>query len=297
MYQLYHSVPVVWRSDRCVQFGIDEPILIDGLTPPDTELVSVLRMGIGVDDFFDRAAHLGVSAARASSLLALLDEAGALVPIGPRSTTRLPTVHVDPVAATLGIPPAQVAETLTAAPVLVSGPFARQLLPVLVAAGFEASPIDRVEDAAAHRSPVVVLTGVWVEDAVSAACLVENGITHQQVVVGQSGATISHVVVPGVTPCTRCRVLRRTDGDADWFLAWRSLWRQAPQPARTDPVLGTLAMAHAALVLRSHLLGGRPVPVDAVVTLPDGAVTETEVEFHDACDCRIPVAGTVDVSA
>ena len=48
-------------------------------------------------------------------------------------------------------------------------------------------------------------------------------------------------------------MLRRTDEDADWFLAWRSLWRQAPQPARTDPVLGTLAMAF--LLLRAFSSG------------------------------------------
>lgn len=297
MYQLFHSVPVVWRSDRCVQFGIDEPILIDGLTPQDTELISVLRMGIGIDDFFDRAEHLGVSSARASSLLALLDEAGALVPLGPDAAQRRPTVHVDPLAANLGVSPAQIAGTLAASPVLVLGPYAEALLPVLAAAGFDAHRIGRAEETGGFRSPLVVLTGVWVEDAVSAGYLVENGIDHQQVVVGQAQATISHVIVPGSTPCTRCRVNHRTEEDADWLLAWRTLWKQSPRPARTDPVLSTLAVAHTALVLRNHLLGCTPVPVDAVVTLPSGAVTEIGVDFHGECDCRIPVAGRFHVPA
>lgn len=297
MYQLYHSVPVVWRSDSCVQFGIDEPILIDGLTPQDTELISVLRMGIGVEDFFDRAVHLGATPARASSLLALLDEAGVLIPVDPNSTPRRPTVHVDPYSASLGLAPAPTAETLATTTVLVAGPLAAPLLPVLSAVGFDAAGIDRAEDALTRQAPLVVLTGVWVEDAVTAGFLVEHAIAHLQVVVGQAQATISHVMIPGTNPCTRCQVNYRTDEDADWLLAWRALWRQTPQPARTDPVLCALAMAHTAAVVRNHVLGCTPIPVDSVVTLPSGAVSEIGVDFHPECDCRIPLTGEFHVSA
>ncbi|GAA4284066.1 hypothetical protein GCM10022261_15970 [Brevibacterium daeguense] len=297
MYQIFHSVPVVWRSDRCVQFGVDEPILIDGLTPQDAELISVLRMGIGIEDFFDRAEHLGVSASRASSLLALLDEAGALVPVSTSSAARRPTAHVDAFAADRGAAPAVIAESLATTSVLTAGPLARALLPHLSATGFEATSIERAEDALTFAAPLVMLTGVWVEDAVTAGFLVEHGLPHLQLVVGQSQASISHVVVPGLTPCTKCAIIHRTDEDADWLLAWRTLWRQAPAPARTDPVLGSLALALATAVVRNHVLGVQPEPMGVTVTLPSGAVSESAAEFHPECDCRIPVPGELHASA
>ncbi|WP_349829508.1 hypothetical protein [Brevibacterium litoralis] len=292
MYQLYRSVPVVWRSARCLQLGIDDPALIDGLAPADTELVSLVRMGIEVEDFFDRAEKLGVDASRAASLLAILDEAGALVPLDTEEATRpdpLPTAHTDAWAARAHTSPARVSARLAARTVYVTGPFRDDLAVLLTAAGLVTRVVDRVEDVPDDPGVLVVLTAVWAADAVAAGFLAEAGREHLHVVVGQSRAEISHVVVPARTPCTRCAFHHRGTEDPDWMVAWRSVWREQPAAGRTDPVLAHLALGHAAEAVRSHVVHPREVPTDLEVALPHGAVTELVAAFHPSCDCRLPM--------
>ncbi|GAA2002403.1 hypothetical protein [Brevibacterium samyangense] len=289
MYQVNQSVPVVWRSERCVQFGVDDPALVDGLTAEDAELVGLVRMGIGTDEFFDRAAYLGVPRARAGSLLAILDEAAALVPLHHDEGPEVTTSHTDAYASALGLSPTRVARTLGATDVAVTGPLRHALSPVLTAVGFAVRSVERAEDAFELRAPLVVLTSVWVEDAVSAGGLLEHTVPHLHVVLGQHRATVTHVVDPGVTPCTKCRFLHRTDADDEWMSTWRALWRQQPALSRTDPLLGHLAMAHVAGLLRTHAVHAPSVPVDLEITLPHGSVTERAATFHPECDCRIPI--------
>ena len=85
MFRIFPSVPITWRSSSCVQFGADDPVLIDGLLPADVSLIEDLRLGIGSSQFYARAQELGADLSRASSLITLLGEAGVLVPEGPDS--------------------------------------------------------------------------------------------------------------------------------------------------------------------------------------------------------------------
>ena len=287
-YQLYRSVPVVWRSSRCIQFGVDSPVLIDGLTAADTELINAIRMGISARDFDARAAHLDVSPARAASLLSLLTEAGVLMPVERTAYQASSTTHVDAYAARIREEPSCITGRLTRPSVLVLGPLRRGLQALLVAAGMRADIIDRAEDALTAAQPLVVLTGAWVDDAVGAGFLHEHGIDHCHLTVGQDQARLSHVIRAQDTPCTRCAIGFRCDDDADWFGSWQALWQQAPSASLLDPVLCALAYAHQAERVREHILNPGCVADDLVVSAGGEVVVETP-EFHASCDCRASV--------
>lgn len=287
-YQLYRSVPVVWRSTRCVQFGVDSPVLIDGLTAADTELINAIRMGISARDFDARAAHLEVSPARSASLLSLLREAGVLMPVERTAYRAGSTAHVDAYAARIRAEPSSITGQLTRPSVLVLGPLRRGLQALLVAAGMRADIIDRAEDALTADRPLVVLTGAWVDDAVGAGFLHEHGIDHCHVTVGQEQVRLSHVIRAQETPCTRCAIGFRCDDDADWFGSWQALWQQAPSASLLDPVLCALAYAHQAERVREHILNPGCVADDLVVSAGGEVVIETP-EFHASCDCRASV--------
>lgn len=60
MLRICPSVPITWRSAACLQFGVEDPVLIDGLLPADASLIDDLRMGLGSGQFHTRAQDLGV---------------------------------------------------------------------------------------------------------------------------------------------------------------------------------------------------------------------------------------------
>ena len=51
MFRIFPSVPITWRSSSCIQFGADDPVLIDGLLPGDACLMLFLVVGIVLFDF------------------------------------------------------------------------------------------------------------------------------------------------------------------------------------------------------------------------------------------------------
>ncbi|MFB9777215.1 hypothetical protein [Brevibacterium otitidis] len=287
-YQLYRSVPVVWRSGTCVQFGIDDPVLIDGLTAADAELISAVRMGIGAGDFDARAAQLNVSPARAASLLSLLDEAGALIPAEHAAARAGTAGHIDAYAAGCRLEPSTAAGQLTAPHVLVLGPLRRGLYAQLVSAGMRVEIIERAEDALTVARPLVVMTGVWVEDAVGAGFLHDHEIEHCHLTIGQQQARLSHIVRAQQSPCTACAFGFRSDEDENWFAAWQGLWQQTPAAGQVDPVLCALSFAQTAAQLRDHILGRSDMVTDLVFSLT-GAVEERTPQFHPSCSCQASV--------
>lgn len=126
MFRIFPSVPITWRSSSCVQFGADDPVLIDGLLPADVSLIEDLRLGIGSSQFYARAQELGADLSRASSLITLLGEAGVLVPEGPDSGAVRKGSPVFAAARSFGLAPDRVSQILGARPVLVTGPLRAQ---------------------------------------------------------------------------------------------------------------------------------------------------------------------------
>src|SRR5699024_10587791 len=98
MLQFHRSVALVRRSESRLQFGVDDPVLIDGLTDGDFALIDRLCRGCDPDDYLEVAHRRGVNRTRALSLLDLLTEAGVLAP--PEAAAGGPVVrdHVEPFA-------------------------------------------------------------------------------------------------------------------------------------------------------------------------------------------------------
>lgn len=288
MYTIYRCVPLVWRSPGCVQFGADDPVLIDGLSPADADLLNLLRMGVSAAGLYDAAARCGVERTRAAALLALLDEAGVLVPVGPPALTGAPP-GAEALAAHLHAAPARVAEALSARRVRVTGPLAEPLVAALLRAGLSAQAVGSAEEAAADPDALTVLTAVWAADLLGAGLLSEAGASHAHVVIGEGLARVEHPVVPGCTPCTGCRVGALSREDPGWLDAWRALRALRASAERADPALVALALALAAARLRSFLVAERLDPADVTIAL-DGSTTIAAPAFHPACDCRLPLA-------
>ena len=93
MLQFHRSVALVRRTESSVQLGVDDPVLIDGLTAGDLSLIDRLCRGCEPDEYLEAAQRRGVGRTRALSLLDLLTEAA------QQSTAALITITHDPAIA------------------------------------------------------------------------------------------------------------------------------------------------------------------------------------------------------
>ena len=291
MYIIQRCVPIVWRSETCAQFGVDDPVLIDGLSAEDIDLLTLLRSGIHADEIFEAAQRCGVSARRVTSFLALLTEAGALAPVDCVAASRTPLPHVEALAWRERALPAALHAAHRSRRVSVTGPLAAEVASELSRAGMIARTVETCEHAVDDVDGIVVLTAVWTADLLGAGVLNEAGVEHLHLTVGQAQSQITAAIVPGQTPCTGCRVAAAVDSDSGWVESWRALRRTNPSPARLDPILTDLSTVHVANAVRSRLIRATDEPRDLRIHL-DGSTREVPAQFHDSCDCRLPLAVT-----
>lgn len=145
--------------------------------------------------------------------------------------------------------------------------------------------IARAEEArgqsAPEGHPIFVLTDAWVTDPIRVRSLVANDVPHLPLTEDDLGITVGPLVVPGVTACTRCLDLFRTDRDERWPVAATQLRiSKGPElfPALREAAAG---LAMFAVVPRSP--GWRVEP---------GLVGEVRNVPHPECGCiRLPSAG------
>ena len=280
------AVPIAWRSETCVQFGVDDPVLIDGMTHADSTLLRLLRVGLSESEFFERALALGVTDQRARSLLALLTEARVLVPRSFRADDL--SYETDALALSLHRDPLDLRDELLASELILAGPFRADLERLAHAAGFRARAVERVDAQLIPTGATVILTAVWAADLLSAGELMTADVDHVLVVFGPERALISHLIVPGSTPCAGCWAAHQVDADDDWLDGWKNLKAQNPSPALVDPLLAAVVLPQVLLRLREKLLlPGWPVE-SAQVSLRGAEVHTAPAEFHDRCDCLNP---------
>lgn len=297
MYKLFSAVPIVWRSPSCMQLGVDAPVLLEGLTQGDKDLLSLLKSGISEKDFFTHAESLGIPSGRVYRLLSLLSEAGALEPPHPTEGSLRPAHHVHAMSACLNLNPQEVAENLVNYTVAVIGSLRTHMERALELLGLPVRPCTQLEHIGGFKNPFVVLAGMWVPDILGGEYLVDQNINHLSLVIGEAQAEISHVVVPGVTPCISCTAKYRMAEDSDWASSWRSLWKQKPSPALGDPLLIDLAIANTAHRLRQFLVTQMDTEATLRITMPSAQLESIPAQFHHACDCRLPVSsGIPDVA-
>lgn len=289
MFRIYPSVPITWRSPACVQFGADDPVLIDGLLPADSRLIEDLRLGIGSSQYYAHAQELGADLSRASSLITLLDEAGVLVPEGADSAAVPKGSPAFAAARTYGLPPDRVSRVLASRPVLVTGPLRAQAEGQLAAVGFAIAAARRVEELDLMAAPLVISSAHLVPDLNAAMWLNDREVDHCSVVLGERTVEISGLIRPGRTPCTMCACLHHRDADSGWLEAYPRLLALPDRDSLSDPAARILGSAHVVQMLRRALLQPEIGPFHRVVALDSGQVEDEALNFHDDCRCRAPV--------
>jgi len=126
------------------------------------------------------------------------------------------------------------------------------------------------------------------------ATMAESAVPQLLVEVCEDRALLGPLVVPGRTPCHRCRDLALTDRDPLWP---RTLTALAADGASTRPAcdttLAALAANHAVLHALAFLDGQLPPSAGAVweFALPYALPERREVAVHPACPCSLHYCG------
>ncbi|MGO2860067.1 MAG: hypothetical protein ACTIC1_02845 [Brevibacterium sp.] len=289
MFRIFPSVPITWRSSSCVQFGVEDPVLIDGLLPADVSLVEDLRLGVGSAQYYSRAQDLGVDLSRASSLITLLGEAGVLIPEDAEAATVAKGSPLLSTARTFGLSPDRVSALLASRPVMAIGPLRSITEQYLSASGFATSPAVRVEELDLLTNPIVITSSYLVPDLHTAIWLTDREIAHCQVVIGEQSVEVTGLIRPGSTPCTICTCLHRRDVDEEWLDQFPRLRALPDRESLADPLSRVVGGLNVVLRLRQALLGAETEPLSRLISLATGAEVDEGLDFHPSCHCRVPV--------
>lgn len=290
MLQFHRSVPLVRRTTSSVQFGVDDPVLIDGLTEDDLGLIDLLCRGCDSADYLDAADRARLSRTRALSLLDLLTEAGVLTPPEAASGGSVVRDFAESYAALHGVGPVAAASAIRSRSVIVFGHDPGIVSEALAEAGFDTLVVesaDQAIEAGAEHRMTVLISRLTANIGDSSRLFAEDA-DHLIVRVGDQRADLVPIR-PGLTPCATCTVLHSRDEDDGWFAGWRQLAARS-RHALIDPLLLRAAATETARMLRAATVGlaefGPVVRIDART----GRRTQEAAAFHPDCDCRIPLS-------
>ncbi|WP_051829923.1 MULTISPECIES: ThiF family adenylyltransferase [Streptomyces] len=123
-----------------------------------------------------------------------------------------------------------------------------------------------------------------------ARLLLRAGVPHLYVGVVEEFGVVGPLVIPGMSACGHCLVLRREDEDAAWPRVLAQLAHGGTGQARTpacDTALATAVAGLAALQAQVYLDGGRPPSVDGwcEVSASDGMPRRLRLRGHPDCGC------------
>jgi hypothetical protein len=147
------------------------------------------------------------------------------------------------------------------------------------------------EGGPAAPADLVVLVEPAVADVTVADRLLAADVAHLSVVIGEAGATVGPLVLPGRGPCLRCLELHRCDRDPGWPQVLAQLLTGRDRAAPEETACAGLTAALAALQVLALLDGVRaPAALGATleIELPDGLVSRREWPAHQACGCHWP---------
>ncbi len=167
---------------------------------------------------------------------------------------------------------------------------------VLAATLLEARPGLRTLVPAGRSADLVVLLECGVADPVAHAPLLDAGIAHLSVVIGEASVRVGPLVVPGRTACLRCLDLHRTDADPCWPAVAAQLAAAPARAARTEETtLALMAAACAATQVLAHV-DGRPATTHGgalEIALPLGLPVAQQWAPHPRCGCGARLAEEV----
>lgn len=311
------DVPLVWRSDTCVEIGWPpQQVRLDGVDPAHVawllslqgqrELADALALGAGRGL---RHAHMR-RLLRAGVRSGLIDDASQM----PQSLRDAPAhlrqaIAADVVAARHlhgGTPRARdIIDRRQRAEVAIqgSGPVAEAVALVLTCSGVGSIAQDRATHSgskrhrrATHQRACHVLCDTAHPDAAADPDAMALDIPHLAVAVTGARAVIGPLVIPGRTSCLRCRDLHLADADATWPRAavqWAAR-RPGPAAAGLAHLSGAWAALHALAVIDAGSAEVQAPAINAalIVGLPDAAVAIESRPPHPLCGCLWPATGS-----
>lgn len=230
----------VWRTPDCLQFGVEQPVLVlDGVSAADERMLAALACGVtreGLQLLAERAgAPPGAATALLKRVAPVLARDEGLDSRDERPPGRPPFVVLD-----------------------AAGPTASHLARMLTDAGAEVRGGLAWDDPALDRAEAAVLVGSYAIQPQRPARWLRRDIPHLPVVFGDAGVTVGPWVRPGAAPCLRCVDLHRTTADPAWPVMATQL-HTLPPPGEDAIVSAIVAARAAALVLAGvEAARGRP---------------------------------------
>lgn len=261
------AAPLLWRTATSAQFGEPAVAGLDPVPPAVEAVLRVLMDGVEPEPLARVAAGAGLDERALTALLERLRPA--LLPAAP------PAPH--PLRLLLDAP-----ADLGAA-----------LDRVLARLGHRLEVAAGDPDDARGPGSVVLLAAHHVLPPARYVRWLAADVPHLSVVVGDRGAAVGPFVVPGVTPCLRCRDEHRLAADPCWPAVAAQLLARRSSIGLGDPQLvaevgAMVARAFGALAAR------RPTGYEGASSWIDarsGTVSRRESPWHERCSCCWPDRG------
>lgn len=281
---------MLWRDPTTLQIGIARPFLLENLSEDEARFVASLENS--------PAAITAADARHHRSVVDALDAHGLLVPTHVDQGVELSAcVHgagplgMDIAAALIRDGMEQVS-MVDSQPARTEAPQTYALSLPQASKGAAAAwtlrerfPSARVTSARRNPSVDVVVTVGAVSPPIAHELMVTSQ-PHVAVLCDEEGVTVSHVIVPGSTPCTRCDLLTTTARDPWWP---RMMLQLGPERApHVAPSVALLAAAIAARTIAQWSKGTAASPWRARINarISDGMGPEFTVALpHPECGC------------
>ncbi|MBX9472875.1 hypothetical protein [Microcella sp.] len=216
--------PIVWRSPRCLQLGVDPRLaVLDEVTEGDARLIDALTAGISRAGLSTLAAQAGVPPSRVDEVLRAVD------PALERGGERVRAASRAPLA------------------IVGHGDSAARVAGVLGEAGHPVAVGASITRVGGRRPAAAVLVSSHVVNPIEHQRWLRRDIAHLPIVFGEVALTVGPLVVPGVTACLTCIERQRAARDDAWSAVAAQLW------GRTAPT-ETLARATEAAIETRRLL-------------------------------------------
>jgi len=311
------DVPLVWRSDTCVEMGWPpHSMRIDDVDPSHLGWLLALQGDHDVDHAISSGAEQGLRPALMRRLLdtavrcGLVDDAGAM-PLSLRDAPLHVRDHLASEVAAVrhlhgGTEHArEVIDRRRSAEIAVQGasPVADAVALVLTSAGIGNVVQEGVVHSASkrHRRTALdrvchVLCDLPHPDTAADPDAMALDIPHLAVAVTGTCAVIGPLVLPGRTSCLRCRDLHLADADPAWprvAVQWSSR-RPGPAAAGLAHLAGAWAALQALALVDAGPRGVHVPTLDGalVVRLPGADVSRASRPPHPLCGCLWPETGS-----
>lgn len=254
--RLAPGLPLLWRDERTLQFGLDGDVHIEVDNEWAEPLLARMSRGFRRASYDVMAHALGAPRAQARDLLGRVE--GLLVDESPA----LPAAWVESIA-------------------LSDGRCEYRMRESLADEGVPHGIRSR-----AHDVGVILVPGAAA--ALQFAPYRRSDVAHLPVAFAPSHVTVGPLVAPGITPCLSCRDANERDRDSTWPRLHAQMIGRDHGPVRAALVAGAGALVAELLASATSLGTSETVQTPMVRLSADGSREWRSVGFHEECLCRAP---------